>query len=79
MDVAFIQLSQQSSPDAVFQQCDEPNQVFRSCLPPTASSLSAEHKQRSTAFGKVLVKCLVEGIRVPLNSVSCNALGAGAS
>ena len=67
MDVVFIQLSQQSGPDALFQQCDEPNQVFRSYLPPTANSLSAKQKQCYVAFGKMLVKCLLEGIHVPLN------------
>ena len=64
MDVVFSQLSHQQGAAALFQQCDEPSQVFRSYLPPAGSALSAG---QYVAFGRMLVKCLLEGIHVPLN------------
>ncbi len=67
MDVVFSQLSHQQGAAALFQQCDEPVQVFRTYLPPAATKLSAEQTQQYVAFGRMLVKCLLEGIHVPLN------------
>lgn len=67
MDVVFAQLSHQQGALALLQQCDEPIQVFRSFLPPKSGSLSAEQTEQYEAFGRMLVKCLLEGIHVPLN------------
>ena len=67
MDVVFSQLSHEQGAAALFQQCDEPVQVFRSFLPPASRSLSAEQTKQYTAFGRMMVKCLLEGIHVPLN------------
>ena len=67
MDVVFSELSHQQGAAALFQQCDEPVQVFRTYLPPAATNLSAEQTQQYVAFGRMLVKCLLEGIHVPLN------------
>ncbi len=67
MDVVFSQLSHQQGAAALFQQCDEPVQVFRTYLPPAATNLSADQTQQYVAFGRMLVKCLLEGIHVPLN------------
>ena len=67
MDIVFAQLSHQQGAAALLQQCDEPIQVFRSFLPPKAGSLSAEQTEQYEALGRILVKCLLEGIHVPLN------------
>ena len=58
MDVVFSQLSHQQGAAA---------QVFRTYLPPAATNLSAEQTQQYVALGRMLVKCLLEGIHVPLN------------
>ncbi len=67
MDCVFSQLSHQQGATALFQQCDEPVQVFRTVLPPASANLSAAQTQQYVAFGRMLVKCLLEGIHVPLN------------
>ncbi len=67
MDVVFSQLSHQQGATALLQQCDEPVQVFRTYLPPASANLSAEQTQQYVALGRMLVKCLLEGIHVPLN------------
>ena len=67
MDVIFSQLTHQQGAAALFQQCDEPVQVFRTYLPPASAKLAAEQTRQYVALGRMLVKCLLEGIHVPLN------------
>lgn len=67
IDVVFSQLSHQQGATALFRQCDEPVQVFRTFLPPAATRLSAQQTQQYVSFGNMLVKCMLEGIHVPMN------------
>lgn len=67
MDLLFVHLSQQQGFSALFQQCDEPAQMLRSFLPPCTEQLPAQLQAQYTALGRILAKCLLEGIHVPLN------------
>ena len=55
------------APPALFQHCDEPAQVLRAYLPPAARQLSEELRAQYIAIGRILAKCLLEGVHVPLN------------
>ena len=67
MDAVFSQLGHEHGAAALLQQCDEPFQVFRSLLPSASRCLSAKQKKQYRAFGRMMVKCLLEGIHIPLN------------
>ena len=66
MDMFVVQLKNDLSPTALFQQCDQPVQLLRSYLPPSQEQLSQTQLQQYQACGRILAKCLLEGIHVPI-------------
>lgn len=67
VDIFLMQLKDDSSPTALFQQCDQPIQLLRNYLPPVQERLSDAAMQHYKAFGRILAKCLLEGIHVPIS------------
>lgn len=72
MDMFLVQLKNDPLPTALFQQCDQPAQLLRTYLPPAQQHLSAAAVQQYTAWARILAKCLLEGIHVPITF--CQAL-----
>ena len=66
MDMFLMQVKDDMSVTALFQQCDQPAQLLRSYLPPSQQSLPAAKMERYQACGRILAKCLLEGIHVPI-------------
>ena len=66
MDMFLTQLKEDASPTALFQQCSQPLQPLRSHLPPAVQYVSANDLEMYEACGRVLAKCLLEGIHVPI-------------
>ena len=66
IDVFLTQLRGDTSPTALFQQCDQSGQLLRSYLPPAQQQLSEITLQHYRACGRILAKCLLEGIHVPI-------------
>ena len=65
VDILLVQLGANQSPAALFQQCDSTRQLWRSFLPP-AQAFDANRQQPYQAVGRILAKCLLEGIHVPI-------------
>ncbi len=63
MDIFLIQLGADQTTAAVFQQCDETRRLWRSFLPPK----QAPRQQHYQAVGRILAKCLLERIHVPIS------------
>ena len=72
MDMFLVQLKNDPLPTALFQQCDQPAQLLRNYLPPIQQHLSDATEQQYMACGRILAKCLLEGIHVPITF--CQAL-----
>ena len=66
MDIFLIQLGADQTNAALFQQCDETGELWRSLLPPK-QALNATRQQHYQAVGRILAKCLLEGIHVPIS------------
>lgn len=66
MDMFLSQLTTDTSPTALFQQCDQPSQLLRSYLPPAQPHVSYTALQQYEACGRVLAKCVLEGIHIPV-------------
>ena len=62
----LLQLRNDPSAEALFQQCDQPVQLLRNYLLPAQQRLSAAKLQQYQACGRVLAKCLLQGIHVPI-------------
>ena len=65
MDIFLVQLGADQSPKALFQQCDNPRRLWRSFLPP-AQAFDSSRQQPYQAIGRILAKCLLEGIHIPI-------------
>ena len=66
MDLFLMQLKDNSSGTALFQQCDQTVKLLRSYLPPAQQRPSGAVLQQYQACGRILAKCLLEGIHVPI-------------
>ena len=66
MDIFLIQLGADQTTAALFQQCDETRRLWRSFLPPKQAP-NATRQQHYQAVGRILAKCLLEGIHVPIS------------
>ena len=66
MDMFLVQLNNDQRPTALFQQCNQPVQLLRNYLPPAQKRLSDTAMQQYKACGRILAKCLLEGIHVPI-------------
>lgn len=66
MDMFLMQLKEDAAATALFQQCSQPLQPLRSHLPPSSPNPSADQLTMYEACGRVLAKCLLEGIHVPI-------------
>ena len=62
----MIQLRDDASPTALFQQCDQPAKLLRSYLPLAQQQPADAVLQQYQACGRILAKCLLEGIHVPI-------------
>ena len=66
MDIFLIQLGADQTTAALFQQCDMTGELWRSLLPPKQAPNATRH-QHYQAVGRILAKCLLEGIHVPIS------------
>ena len=66
LDIFLKQLKDDASPIALFQQCDQPAKLLRSYLPRAQQQPSDATLQQYQACGRILAKCLLEGIHVPI-------------
>ncbi len=66
MDIFLIQLGADQTIAALFQQCDKTRRLWRSFLPPKQAP-NAARQQHYQAVGRILAKCLLEGIHVPIS------------
>lgn len=66
MDTFLVQLGTDQSPAALFQQSDRTGQLGRSFLPPQHVP-TPEQRQLYQSCGRILAKCLLEGIHVPIS------------
>lgn len=66
MDICLIQLGADQSASALFQQCDKTCRLWCSFLPPTQAPY-VNRQQPYQAVGRILAKCLLEGIHVPIS------------
>lgn len=64
MDI--FQLGADQTTAALLQQCDENRRLWRSFLPPKQAP-NAARQQHYQAVGRILAKCLLEGIHVPIS------------
>lgn len=71
MDTFFVQLAADQTATALFKQCDDHQPVDRTLLPPLDRSMPATW-QTYEAVGRILAKCMLEGIHVPITF--CSAL-----
>ncbi len=67
MDIFLIQLGADQSSAALFQQCDQTRRLWRSFLP-AKHAPNASRQRHYQAVGRILAKCLLEGIHVPISS-----------
>ncbi len=65
MDTFFVQLAADQTATALFKQYDGHQRVDRTLLPPLDRSMPAT-SQAHEAFGRILAKCMLEGIHVPI-------------